>query len=575
MNRKAAAVGLVVVMCAALATANTGSADALLTPTIVALEPGGKSGIGLPVFMTALLEGGQQPTGTVTFEVFAAADSACAGPPIATATVPVNGDDYYSSGAGGEFEPAIVIDSIGRFPGRIRYSGDSSNAPASTACGQPAVEIAGVPTLVVGTAEPPIVGRAVRLTASLVGGVEPTGLVNFLVFADTDEGCEEEPLVATEGELSSQRALAPQTFTPARAGSYPINVYYSGDARNVSAFLACGESAARLEVTRAQPTISATPSTAAVVGEAISVTAVLSGGYIPKGSITFNLYGPLDATCTGQPDVALSVPLDRGRAGSSGLAADEVGRYRFTARYGGDANNAPAESACGEASTFVAKARPSLAVSDRPEGGGRDLSATAVLSGAFDASGTVTFTVFGPHAAACSGSQIFRVIAPVIGGAATSGTFTTGGAGRFAVLATYSGDPRNEAANGACQALELADYRTVGGGIEVHVGAHASRVRARVHCERRAASHCVGVITLTVSERLRSGRVVGVEATPTARRKVVVGRARYTVRAGRTHATLVAINALGRGLARKFGGLPVRLTLHQIAPGGSPARIEP
>jgi hypothetical protein len=575
MNGKRVFIGLVVVMCAALATANTDSADALLTPTIIPLEPTAKSGIDLPVLMIALLEGGQQPTGTVTFEVFAAADSACEGPPIGTATVPVNGDDYYSSGAGGEIEPTIVVDSIGRFPGRIRYSGDSSNAPASTACGQPVVEIIGVPKLVVGTDEPPIVGRPVRVTADLLGGIEPTGLVNFLVFSATDQECEEEPLVATEGELTSQHARAPQTFTPTRAGRYPINVYYSGDARNMSAFLACGESAATLDVARAEPAISATSSPAVGVGEAISATAVLSGGYVPSGSITFDLYGPSDTTCTGQPDVALSAPLERGRAGSSGLATDEVGRYRFTARYGGDANNAPAESACGEASTLVAKTRPTLAVSDRAEGGGRDLSATAVLSGGFDASGTVTFAVFGPHAAVCSGSQVFRVIAPVINGAATSGTFTTGGAGRFAVLATYSGDPLNEAANGACQALEVADYRIVGGGIEVHVGAHASRVRARVHCDRRASSHCVGIITLTVGERLRSGRVVGVEPTPTASRQVVVGRARYTVRAGRTHATLVAINPLGRGLARQFGGLPVRLTLHQIAPRGSSARIEP
>jgi hypothetical protein len=555
-------------------------ANAIATPALAPLEHLAGGAVGQPIFVGVFLEGGQEPGGTITFEVFASSDRGCTGTPLGTAIVSAHGDDYYFLGLGDVGEPSIVIDALGLYPMQVRYSGDANNAPVSTACGEPTLKVVAAPTLALTTQEPPVVGKPVQLISTLVGGAEPSGTIRFMVFPPTDQGCDEEPLLIAAGEVIDGRVVAPQTFVPSQAGNYPILLTYEGDPMNAEAFTECGQTGSTLGIGRVQPALALTPSPWTVVGAAVSATAAIAGGYRPTGAITFNLYPPSDAACAGLPVVSVSDALAAAQASSGALATSAVGQYRFTAHYSGDANNLPAESPCGAGSVTTGRSQPTLIASSHAEGGGGglDYGATASLASGFEPSGIVTFTLFGPDAASCSGPKAFRVIAPVIDGAAKSGTFSTGQPGSFALLATYAGDARNEATAGICQRLDVSRSAAASDVMRLRLGARASRLGLHVACPPPAGGRCRGVVRLIAIERLRGDRVVGLAVRSmrersTRERQVEVGHARYDVPAGQTLLLSIAITPDGRALARRFAGLPLRALLQQGSPSGAGARI--
>ena len=82
-------------------------------------------------------------------------------------------------------------------------------------------------------------------------------------------------------------------------------------------------------------------------GVAISDTATLSGGTRPTGHITFNLYGPNDATCSNTPIFTSQVAVNGdGNYFSGPFTPPSAGTYRWIANYSGDANNASITNTC-------------------------------------------------------------------------------------------------------------------------------------------------------------------------------------------------------------------------------------
>ena len=99
----------------------------------------------------------------------------------------------------------------------------------------------------------------------------------------------------------------------------------------------------------------AAASTVASAGVAIGATindnATLTGGGLgaaaPTGTITFNLFGPNDATCAGANAFTSAVVVNgNGGYSSTSFLPVAVGTYRWIANYGGDANNAPTANVC-------------------------------------------------------------------------------------------------------------------------------------------------------------------------------------------------------------------------------------
>jgi hypothetical protein len=108
----------------------------------------------------------------------------------------------------------------------------------------------------------------------------------------------------------------------------------------------------------AAATLSTVASASVALGGSISDTATLSGGGLgaaaPTGSITFNLFGPNDATCTGAVLFTSTVPVNgNGTYTSTSFTPLVIGTYRWIANYSGDANNAATANTCNAANESV------------------------------------------------------------------------------------------------------------------------------------------------------------------------------------------------------------------------------
>lgn len=208
-------------------------------------------------------------------------------------------------------------------------------------------------------------------------------------------------------------------------------------------------------VVKATPVLAGQASAPVPAGGTISDQAMLSGGAQPSGTITFDVYGPGDATCATPLATSTATVTANGSYVSAPFTAPTAGTYRWVARYGGDIANDPAgPTACTDPAqaVTVGTARPALSVQASPAtAAGADIGAVAALEGGAGAGGTITFRVYGPSDAGCS-TALSDSMANVTGdGAYASAAFAPTGLGTYRWLATYSGDANNAAfAAGPC-----------------------------------------------------------------------------------------------------------------------------
>ena len=213
-------------------------------------------------------------------------------------------------------------------------------------------------------------------------------------------------------------------------------------------------------ITQAAPTIATTATpTGAPVGVAISDTATVSGGHSPTGNVTFNLYPPGNATCTGTPAFTSTNALNGATppgATSGTFATTAVGTYHWTATYDGDTNNTAVTSACTAEPVVITLAAPTIATTASAGGSvGTLISDMATVSGGHTPTGNVTFNLFGPGNATCTGTPAFTSTNALNGAtppSATSTSFMTTAAGTYEWVATYNGDTNNTAVSSVCGA---------------------------------------------------------------------------------------------------------------------------
>ncbi len=136
-------------------------------------------------------------------------------------------------------------------------------------------------------------------------------------------------------------------FTPAAVGTYYWTAAYSGDANNLPATTFCGDPGESSVVNKAAPSVATAQKLFPQDSAAISATA----GGTPTGSVSFKLFGPNDASCSGSAVYSETVSLVNGSAATdnktfsvSSAAADT---YNWLVVYGGDAKHSGATSACG------------------------------------------------------------------------------------------------------------------------------------------------------------------------------------------------------------------------------------
>ena len=135
------------------------------------------------------------------------------------------------------------------------------------------------------------------------------------------------------------------------------------------------------------------------------------------------------------------------------LHPDRGRRLPLVVKYSGDANNTPAEGACGDSGEIsnVAQDVPTITSAATGATLGAAIHDTAKLEGGHNPGGTLTFSAYGPNDSACTGAVAFTKTVAV-GGAGEYGStdFTPSAAGEYRWVVTYSGDADNRATAAAC-----------------------------------------------------------------------------------------------------------------------------
>jgi hypothetical protein len=368
---------------------------------------------------SATLSGGVAPTGTISFGVYRASDTSCS-TPVATASAPVSGAGTYSSPA---FTPAGPS-AAGVYEIVASYPGDTGNAGIATGCADPAGSVTAnkaTPAIANAPVGGAAVGQHVSDAATLSAGPSATGTVTFSLYGPDDPTCAGSPVTSTSTVAGNgtYQSDAQQVTAP---GTYEWVAAYGGDAGDVSAATACGD--ASFVVGQASPTVSTTPSATIIIGATFYDSATLSGGYAESGTITFDVYGPGDTTCTG-PAVfdSTAVPSGDGTYDSGAFEPTILGTYRFVVSYAGDGDNLAASSGCGDETVDVDKAQPTLSTGSTSATGGRGTSGGVRVSQVFlrahgwvsvrlvvAVPGTVSLIVTGPREAAKFAARASRRI---------------------------------------------------------------------------------------------------------------------------------------------------------------------
>ena len=367
------------------------------------------------------------------------------------------------------------------------YSGDPNNDAVAGACGaanETSTVTKASPTIATTATNTSLPDGTIKDTATVSGlSGNAGGDVTFTLYGPsptpdctgTVRFTDTKPLGSVVGGIAS---VTSASYTPTQAGKYYWIASYSGDGNNSPVVGQCGDQGETSTVDKAAPAVTtqvAAPSVA-LPNASLVDTAILSGATTdPKatGTITFRLYGPFTAapnseSCNGDTLLTtkvVGVTNGNGSYASPAVVVDAAGFYTWVATYSGDADNESATHPCAQESETVRVTNAPTSVATVATGSaviklGGSISDAATVTGlAAGATGTVTFALFGPDNATCSGTPVFTstvaltVTAAGNGtatGSATSAAFTPTAAGTYRWIATYSGDGNNAASAGAC-----------------------------------------------------------------------------------------------------------------------------
>ena len=398
---------------------------------------------------TAVLSGGNSPTGAITFTLAAPGGSV-----VDTEMVPVNGNGTYSTPVGFSLGPGAAA---GTYQWDASYSGDSNNADV-TDNNDPGEQVVVSPASPALTTSPSPTSATLGPTpttlsdsATLSGGSAPTGSITFTLTAPGGPVVDTETVTVNgNGTYSTPTGFTLPT-TGTASGTYQWNATYSGDGNN-NAFADTGSPSERVVVSPASPTLTTAPNpTTATAGSGATLkdSAVLSSGAAPTGTITFLLVG----TGVGIVDSETVTVNGNGTYSTTGFTLPSTaaaGVYQWDATYSGDANNNSTTDANSPTEqVLVNPATPALTTMPSPTnatlgGAATTLTDSAVLTGGSSPTGTVTFRLFVNGGASPADTETVAVTG---NGAYTTPTgFTlqsTAAVGTYQWNATYSGDAKN------------------------------------------------------------------------------------------------------------------------------------
>ncbi len=418
-------------------TSGTASEPVVITPVTPAINTSQQPAtatVGSSVADKATVSGGDNPTGTVTFNLFN--NSSGTGTALFTDTETLVGGMATSKG--------FIATATGTDFWVATYNGNANNVSVTSGTALEPVSITPAGPAINTSQQPAsaTVGTSIADKATVSGGYNPTGTVTFNLYnnangtgtpLDTDANV---PLV--NGVATSAGYTATATGT-----DYWVATY-NGDSNNAA--VTSGTALEPVIVSPATPAINTTQQPAtAIVGTSIADQATVSGGYNPTGTVTFNLYD--NAAGTGTPLFTdANEPLVNGVATSAGYTATATGTDYWVATYNGDTNNRSVTSGTASEPVIITESGPAINTTQQPASAtvGTSIADKATVTGGNNPTGTVTFTLFSnPNG---TGTPLFTdANEPLTSGVAISKGFVATATGTDFWVATYNGDSNNNA----------------------------------------------------------------------------------------------------------------------------------
>jgi Prealbumin-like fold domain len=394
---------------------------------------------------TATLSGGYFETGSITFMLYGPSGL------LDTETVSVNGNGSYTTPLGYPL-PATGA-AVGTYQWDATYnSGDGNNNSASedgatseqvtVNSASPTITTTASSGVTLGTATPTLSDSAV-----VANGYNESGNLVFTLTGPDGFSYTQTDVLSGNGTYTASDTLP---TTGIVAGTYTWSVSYVGDASNNGA-TDQGGSAEQTVVSKANPTITTTASSAVTLGTTaptLSDSAVFAAGYFETGSLLFTLSGPggfsytQTDTLTGNGTYTASDALP-----TSGTVA---GTYTWSVSYIGDANNNSATDQGGSAEqTMVSKASPAIVTTASSAvtlgTTAPTLSDSAVLSAGYYETGSLVFNLTGPGGFSYTQTDTLTGNGTYTASDALPTTGTVAGAYTWHV--TYVGDANNNSAS--------------------------------------------------------------------------------------------------------------------------------
>ena len=357
---------------------------------------------------SATLTGGFSPTGTITFDLFAPGVVL----PIDTESVNVTGNGTYTTPNGYTLPTSGPV--AGTYQWVATYSGDDNNIGVASASGDEPVVV--VPaTLLISTFPDPSDGTLsdaplpnLTDTATLTGGFNETGTITFELFGPGGLGNIYTDTQPVTGDGTYTTTFTPPTPDPGTpiTGTYGWVVSYSGDDNNNPVASLIGNE--WVSSTRPTPASAPTPSPSSDANEREPASLDRHGNALGRvrgdrddhfqslchRCRAAHRYRKLNVTGNGTYTTPNGYTLP-----TSGPVA---GTYQWVATYSGDDNNIGVAGASGDEPVVVDPATLLLSTfldpSDVTLSNGLPpiISDSAMLTGSYHATGTITFDLYGP-----------------------------------------------------------------------------------------------------------------------------------------------------------------------------------
>ncbi|MDQ4132328.1 MAG: hypothetical protein M3179_03785, partial [Actinomycetota bacterium] len=215
--------------------------------------------VGQPIVDVATVEGGVDPTGTVTFFTFGPNDPTCTGFPKAISILNPLMAGSPPAATSAPFTPTVP----GTYTWIASYSGDLSNQGALSVCGEAGESSVVLPTsiapsLTLSAPSEAIVGQPITAAATLAGGINPAGVLTFALHGPIDATCIAPPVFTATVLVLGNGTYSAGLFVPALPGTYRWTATYGGDLVNRPATTGCGAPGASTLVALPTPTTTTT-----------------------------------------------------------------------------------------------------------------------------------------------------------------------------------------------------------------------------------------------------------------------------------------------------------------------------